>query len=510
MLWMKTRTYKELGFIASLLFYTASISVAEDAVLPRIESAECVSEQLRAAGADCYLFFGEENRDKPNGTLVKLPVAVIAPNTEAGNPDPLFFFPGGPGVTPMYDFSWIRADAGNRTVVLIDHRGMLHAKPSLACPGRTISPYQNHLSPVIVSTLDTKERLRMHAETVENCYEKMVSEGIDVTRYNEYEISRDVEEIRQLLGYAKINIYGYSTGGGSIISYLRYFPNSVRTIVLGAPWFGEYRNRPAIDEFYTIKQSFTDILGRCVSEDLRCRELIPDWYYEIDRARRMLDEKPFSTTIRNQEGKSVTLTFDGVALMGRIYTDFEGIYTKLPNVLSRVQKQDYSALDDFFQTDQWRPVSENDFDDYTQYGYYLAHICGDMGTNRPTKADVMAMLDREPALLAFEDNKICAWWGADGSVPPEHNTRFDSDVPGLSLHGEVDVCCTTRWGNYVARTMPNLQVVELSGLGHMLGWSAESEGECRVKLISSFLDNPMTKAEDDCMDDVPLGPWEFE
>ena len=53
MLWMKTRTYKELGFIASLLFYTASISVAEDAVLPRIESAECVSEQLRAAGADC-------------------------------------------------------------------------------------------------------------------------------------------------------------------------------------------------------------------------------------------------------------------------------------------------------------------------------------------------------------------------------------------------------------------------------------------------------------------------
>ena len=122
----------------------------------------------------------------------------------------------------------------------------------------------------------------------------------------------------------------------------------------------------------------------------------------------------------------------------------------------------------------------------------------------------MAMLDREPALLAFEDNKICAWWGADGSVPPEHNNRFDSEVPGLSLHGQVDVCCTTRWGNYVARTMPNLQVVELTGLGHMLGWSTESEGDCRVNLIANFLEDPMTKVEDDCIDDVPLGPWELE
>ena len=127
-----------------------------------------------------------------------------------------------------------------------------------------------------------------------------------------------------------------------------------------------------------------------------------------------------------------------------------------------------------------------------------------MGTNRPTKEDVFAMLEREPALLAFEDNKICAWWGVDGSVPAEHNNRFDSDVPGLSLHGEVDSCCTTRWGHYVARTMPNLQVVELTGVGHDL------HDGCRPTLITKFLDHPMAKVADECTDDVPLGPWEFE
>ena len=479
---------------------------AQSTAVPRIESAECVTEELVDADAVCYLFFAQEDRDDPNGTIVELPVAVIAPDNEADppNPNPLFFFPGGPGLSPMGEFNWIRGDIGDRALVLIEHRGFLHARPTLICPGRTISPYQNQLSPVMVSSTDTMERLRLHAETVEQCYKKLVAENIDVTKYNEYDVSRDVDEIRELLGYDVVNIYGYSTGGGSVLAYLRYYPNSVSAFVLGAPWFGEYRNRAAIDEFYTIKQMYTDILGLCVAEDPHCRELIPAWYHEIDRARRVLDEKPYLKSVQTEDGRTVTLSFDGVAFMGRIYRWFEYIYMKLPNVLSRVQRNDYSALDDFFETDQWTEVSAQDSVSTLPYGYYLAHICGDMGTNRPSKEDVIAMLEREPALVAFEDNKICAWWGADGAVPPEHNDRFSSDVPGLSLHGQVDSCCTTRWGHYLARTMPNLQLVELSGLGHML------EGDCRPKLIASFLEDPYREVDDSCTDDVPLGPWVFE
>jgi pimeloyl-ACP methyl ester carboxylesterase len=314
-------------------------------------------------------------------------------------------------------------------------------------------------------------------------------------------VSRDVDEVRELLGFHNINIYGSSTGAGTVISYLRYYPESVRSIILGWPWFGEYRNRPAIDEFYTIKQMYTDILGLCVARDPHCRELIPAWYYEIDRARRVLDEKPYRKTVQTEDGETVTLSFDGVAFMGRTYRYFEDVYMKLPNVLARVQRDDYSALDGFFETDRWTEVSADDSDNSTPYGYYLAHICGDMGTNRPTKEDVIAMLEREPALLGFEDNKICAWWGADGAVPPNHNDRFYSDVPGLSLHGQVDSCCGIRWGYYVAKTMPNLQLVELQGLGHGV------PGECRSRLIASFLEDPYAQVDDSCKNDVPLGPW---
>jgi pimeloyl-ACP methyl ester carboxylesterase len=193
--------------------------------------------------------------------------------------------------------------------------------------------------------------------------------------------------------------------------------------------------------------------------------------------------------------------------MGKLYMSFEFQYMKLPNVLSRTARGDYSALDDFFEIDQWTEVSPNDTndtDDETPYGYYLAHLCGDMGANRPTQEDVLAMLEREPALLNFEDLKICAWWGADGAVPANHNDRFESDVPTLSLHGQVDIWCTTRWGEYLAKSTPNLQIVELQALGH------ELPGDCRPRMVSSFLEAPYTPVDESCKNDVALGPWVFE
>ncbi len=491
------------------------------AQVPRLEPAECTTPELLAANAECYRFFGQEDRDSPNGTIVELPVAVMAPDHGPAppHPDPVVYFPGGPGLSPMRAYvHWLRTDAATRTLVLIDHRGFFNSEPTLSCPDIAMSPYQNRLAPSVVSTNVSMERLRLHAETVERCYDKLVAEGIDVTKYNEYDIARDVDEIRELLGYDKINAYGYSTGGGSVIAYLRYFPATVRSIVLLSPWFGEIRNRAAIDEFYTIKQVYTDILGLCVASDPHCRELIPAWYYEIDRVRRILDDRPHTKTVQMRDGSTVTMSFDGVAFMGRLYRRFETIYMKLPNVLSRVQKGDYSALDDFFEADNWAEVETDNYGrvlagtdarfvsglPVPPMGTHLAHICGDMGANRPTKEDVIAMVEREPALLAFEDAKICAWWGADGAVPPEHNDRFHSDIPGLSLHGQVDVCCSPRWGQYVARTMPNLQIIELQGQRHGL------PGECRPKLVSAFLEDPYAKVDDSCKNDVPLGPWVYQ
>jgi len=43
---------------------------------------------------------------------------------------------------------------------------------------------------------------------------------------------------------------------------MRYYPGHVRSAVLVSPWYTNLRNRAPIDEFYTTKQKYTDILAR--------------------------------------------------------------------------------------------------------------------------------------------------------------------------------------------------------------------------------------------------------
>ncbi len=506
---VRTRKLLMAALLASSATALAPVDIsakAQDSTsLPRIEEAECVTDVLANVNAKCYTFFAEEDRDDPSGTVVELPVAVITPKTASEGAEPVFFFPGGPGSSRLSSEEEIQsllADTPDNPLVVFDPRGFVHAKPALRCPDYSaFSPYFNTLSPVIISTTDTEERLRMHADAIERCYEKLFAEGVDIPKYNDYEIARDVEEIRTLLGYDRINIYGISAGSGSALQYLRYYPDNVRAMILGWPWFGAFRDRAAIDEYYTQKQMFTDVLELCVSTDPECRELLPAWYHAIDRARRTLDAKPFVKIVQDENGEEQTLYFDGVALMNRIYMYSASIYDKLPNVVARIQKGDYSALDDFFGTsdwgDLWNPA-------HWAKGAYLALICNDMGTNRPTKEDTRSMVEREPAVLGYEDNKMCAWWGSDGDVPPEHRFPVVSDVPTLTLHGQVDACCGTRWGHYVAETIPNTQIVEFQAQGHA------DESQCRHKVISAFLKEPSTEVDDSCRDEVPLRPWVLE
>lgn len=490
-----------------LLIIGASSAQAEQAEqIPRLEPSECATEALTSAGATCYTFYAQENRDDPNGAIIELPVAVI--ESEAGQvpDDPVFFFPGGPGYSVLGAGELIAdyvEDVAPRTLVLLDHRGMLHARPALRCPDfAEVSTYHNIIfTPAVSSSLNTRERIHSVTDAVEQCYEKLVSEGIDVARYNSYAIARDVDAIRRLLGYEKINAYGRSTGGGTALAYLRYFPQHVRSAVLVSPWYTNLRNRAPIDELYTIKQKYTDILGLCVMQSERCRALLPSWFLAVERARRALDARPFVTTVKAADGTSRTLYFDGAAFLHVLYLTLVDNYARLPRIVTEIQQGDYSSLASFFQIETFDPHPTA-----PRYalGYFLAHICNDMGTNRPSREDSIYMIRREPAILGFEPPWMCAWWGTDGAVPAKHSFRYRSDKPVLSIHGQMDPCCGIRWGQHLARTMPKLQYVELQAVGHTPSTA------CETALIGDFLSAPRKPVDDSCKDDVSLRPWLLE
>ncbi|QJQ94874.1 MULTISPECIES: alpha/beta fold hydrolase [Halomonadaceae] len=494
------------GAIPLALFIAPSFAHAQSTdtePTPRLESAECGTEALTALGADCYTFHGRENWNETGGNRIQLPVAVIEPESGETDEVPVFFFPGGPGYSSLDNRDYLeqlRKDIGNRTLVTMDHRGFIHAEPALECPDyAAVSPYHNIIhTPAITASLKPMERLETITSAVEACYQKLTDEDIDVAQYNQYAVARDVDEIRQLLEYDVIDAFGSSTGSGTVLSFIQYHPDSIRAAILGWPWFNHLRNRPPVDEFYTAKQTFTDTLAQCVAEDEACREMLPNWLLAIDRARRTLDSRPYVADVEDATDNADTLYFDGAAFLNTLYLMLPTAYAELPSLIADIEAGDYTRLEDFFLIGDYdsEPAAPN-----YALGYFLAHVCSDMGTNRPTQKDSIAAVQREPAILGFEPPWVCGWWGEDGDVPSEHNDPPASDTPALAIHGQLDPCCGTRWSEHVRETMPNLQFVEYQGLGH------NPVNECRSTMIGAFLDDPYEPVDDSCKNEVALEPW---
>lgn len=130
-------------------------------------------------------------------------------------------------------------------------------------------------------------------------------------------------------------------------------------------------------------------------------------------------------------------------------------------------------------------------------GYFLAHVCNDLGANKPWREDSTAAAAREPPWA-------CGWSGTKGDVPPEHNDLPRSDIPIPAIHGQMDPCCGPRWSEQIARTMPNVQAIVMQGLGH------SPVNECRSQVIQALLSAPDAKLDKSCANEVHLDAWVLE
>ncbi|WP_354232190.1 alpha/beta fold hydrolase [Bradyrhizobium sp. F1.4.3] len=435
-----------------------------------------------------------------------LPLAVLKDSFTDANLTPVFYFPGGPGSSSL-DMSENTVRSRLQVfrphpVVVIESRGLKLATPVLDCPGW----YSRKYAPKIYGLEGLRERIKERSDLVTLCYETLKSQGVDVRAYTDYHITRDYDEIRKALGFQTIDIYGISTGGGSVATYLKYYGDHVRSAIFAFPWLTTLRDRPQFDELITAKNIVNDILGICVRDNAECAKRFPGYLHAADRARAILDAKPYVTTVASQvepDGK-LKIKIDGATFLSTLYyagnPDFPSIYDRLPQALGAIFRGDYSALDQYF--------GLNDVDTRSPHpyaiGHFLSNVCGSMGQNEQTPKEATAMIEREPALMGYETNIFCAWWPEAGDVPASLNTTPVSNVPALAIHGQVDACCNIRWSQLLAETMPKLQRVVLQAQEH-----GGSGGGCRDKLIVQFLKSPNDPVDDSCKNTVPLRPWIF-
>jgi pimeloyl-ACP methyl ester carboxylesterase len=199
---------------------------------PSFEPSICPIDFPAELTVDCGVVTVPNNRaahghvDR-NGSVDRLPVAVIRAPTPDPEADPIVYVSGGPSFNVLVDsfsaefFSGLPF-AKDRDIILYNQRGVGFAQPRLGCP---------EFDALRADTFPEGPSPDQYLDAVHACRERLVGEGIDLSAYNAAEEAADLDDIRSALGYEKWNLYVLSAGGSVGLTAMRLFPTGIRSVI---------------------------------------------------------------------------------------------------------------------------------------------------------------------------------------------------------------------------------------------------------------------------------------
>ncbi len=163
-----------------------------------------------------------EDRAAARGRRIDLNIAIIKSTSPNPAPDPVFYLSGGPGEAATNDngnTSFLANIFHDRDLVLIDQRGT-------GGSNAVMSPTPPDWSGLNPADLETT-----FAKWLKTALPKL---HMDPRFYTTTVAMQDLEQVRQILGYDQINLYGGSYGTTAAQYYLAAYPQHVRSVVLVA------------------------------------------------------------------------------------------------------------------------------------------------------------------------------------------------------------------------------------------------------------------------------------
>lgn len=475
---------------------SAEKASAEKAEVPRFEPGPCPFETVAPLdGVDCGALVVYENRDRPAEGTLRLAVAILRSPSDAPAPDPLVLLTGGPGTrsvmsTPGRATSpfWSRYRQ-QRDLVFFDQRGTGYSEPTF-CRAMNVA-----FAHVLYEGLSPAAARARKVAATRACYETMTARGVDFSRYNSATSARDLDDLRQALGYDAWNLLGASYGTRLALTAMRDRPRGLRSVILDSaqpPSVRTWVERPS-----NFHRALHRVFDRCAA-DPGCQAAFPtleaDAYALLDRLEQQPIRVTMSDTTRFPDGQVV---IDDTLLLTSL---FEGLYNRhfiplLPLMIQEVAARNehvIRALADQLSTDPHR-VSR---------GLQMAVQCYEVAPFNPP-----AMMDsayaQHPRLAPFSaglrhNHAICDAWH-DVRAGAREGRPVRSDIPTLIFGGAFDPVTPPSDGRRAAKTLPNSTFVEAPALGHIVvPFTA-----CTQELMGTFLDAPSEPLDTGCVDDLP-------
>jgi pimeloyl-ACP methyl ester carboxylesterase len=427
-----------------------------------------------------------ENTTTQKGRRVLLNVAVVsaapaapgATTTPGHSPDPLFLLAGGPGQASTQAFALHVPDFDSvlqqRDLVLVDMRGTGQSNP-LRCstPDLQATP-----SPAPADALKTY----------------LATLNADPTLYTTQAAANDLDQVRQALGYQKINLLGVSYGTRLALAYLRQYPDRARTLTLDgvSPLDWELGpHNPA-----NAQRSLDLIFAEC-SADTACHTVYPNLPQEFASLMATLDKQPIEVNLvhplTNQRIQLV-LTHDEAAQAIQFMSLSDNTIAAIPRLIHDVVANgQYNLL-----ASQYL-IASYSLSQVVADGLYLSVVCTeDVPFYPATPEQVSSYLPDHTQ----EQAQQCQAW-PHATVPTAFKQPVRSNAPVLMLSGQLDPVTPPSNSEQAARTLPNSLSLVIPGLGHNVVFT-----DCLPDLVAAFLQAGTVKGLDtSCIKQIQPAPF---
>ncbi len=458
--WLKT---------SGLLFLLTALKVgAQQTNVPHLEPCDCIFTADSAHKTRCGYLVVPENRQKPEGRIIKLPFIYVESNNPLKRSDPVLYTAGGPGVSSLHPVTSIarRSLLFDRDYIAFEQRGTHFALPCLESEGLGEALQQAYLThrPVEEAVL----------EAVRKCREKLVRQEIDLSCYNTEESAADIEDLRRLLDIDSLNLMGISYSGGLMMVVLQKYPQHIRSLILDSP----------LPEFVNIDEqelaNFNEVLTTVLdSADSGLTARFRTYFSSIGG-------KAFKISYLLKDGRTVALNYGRNELLGIIHGKLEGYdgLKELPQVISNMVSGGQE------------PYIKTYFDGVFSgssavSGMRLSVYC----SGKLAFEDTAIIQQQEtimPWLAGFHVNDVyrilCDCWQVK-SIDADSKKPFYSNVPVLLGAGGLDDACRPFYNDLIHQYFPNSQRLLFAKRLH--GPLLNSyEGDV---YIGAFLDRPFER-----------------
>ncbi len=431
--------------------------------------------------ARCAFFEVPEDHANPSGKKIKIHVARLPALTKNAERDPVFFFAGGPGQAASEIGNLVEALSPlrrNRDIVLVDQRGTGKSK-TLTCEGGSLESTTATRRDALVEAFNGTDA--QMAKEWRTCLTTL--KGNAATHRTDDYIA-DLELIRKVLGYDKINVWGGSYGSRVALRYMKLYPSVIRTSVIDgvAPTTLRLPN----DALANSENELRAVFAACDASPT-CSKAYPGISKTLDDLLASLRQSPKSVKIAHPaDGKLFDATITNVSFATLLWPLlYQPEATRmLPALVNEAANGNYAPFASMM-------LGSSMSDTQISLAQRFAVMCAeDMAGQKANSSDRMSAV----ANLFFS---FCAEFPS-GKVAPEFFEPTTSAIPTLLLSGVQDPVTPPSQAELAKKTLSNSKHIVLDGFGHIV-----SPHPCTRRIIKKFVDEgSIAAAVDSCEADL--------